>query len=44
MESNGGRKERKIEVGEEVYGRGNGEDTGKHKNTEIFQKENNSFQ
>ena len=36
MESNGERKERKIELGEEVYGRGNGGDMGKHKNTEIF--------
>ena len=28
-----GEKDRKIELGEEVYGRGNGGDKGKHKNT-----------
>ena len=31
----GGRKEREIELGLKVYGRGNGGDTGKHKNTQI---------
>ena len=39
-----GEKNREIELGLKVDGRGNGGDNGKHKNTEIFQKENNSFQ
>ena len=40
----GGRKERKIEIWREGFGRENGGDTGKHKNIDVFQKENSFIQ